>query len=751
MTSATLPRLLPLVVALFASACSTDGPSREDRTRWATQAARVTITRDDWGIPHIRGTSDADAVFGMVYAQAEDDFNRIELNYLNAMGRVAEAEGKAAIWRDLRMRLFIDPDTLRAQYAASPAWLRTLMDAWADGLNHFLATHPEVKPRVLTRFEPWMALAFSEGSIGGDIETVSLSALEAFYGGPDTASASAGDASAGRARLAVAATVPATSMIEPTGSNGFAVGPSRSASGKALLLINPHTSFFFREELHVTSDEGLNAYGAVTWGQFFVYQGFNATAGWMHTSSNNDAIDEYAVTATRTTDGYTYPYDTAQRRVVTQRIALRYRDADTMSTREFTVYRTHHGPVVREASGKWIAVRLMNEPVKALTQSYLRTKAKDLAEFRATMDLHTNSSNNTVFADAEGNIAYFHANFIPRRNTRYDWSKPVDGSDPGTEWQGVHTVDESPNVFNPSTGWIQNTNNAPFSAAGAASPKQSAYARYFENGEGENARGLHAIEVLSRERAFDLDKLITAAYDPHLPAFDALIPALVRDYDALRGSDAREAARKAALKEPVGVLRAWDRRSGTKSVALTLAHFWGMELFTRVQADPDAEGTSVFAYMARGATAEQRLGALDAAVARLTTDFGDWRTAWGDVNRFQRLTADIEQPFSDAGPSIPVGFASANWGSLAAFGARPYPGTKKIYGTYGNSFVAVVEFGDSVMARAITAGGLNSVPGSKHFNDQAERYARGDLRTVYFHPGQLAEHTERVYRPGERP
>ncbi len=736
-----IPRLSLLVVALLIAACATEGPSREERARWDAQAARVTITRDDWGIPHIRGKTDADAVFGMVYAQAEDDFNRIEVNFLTALGRMAEAEGKSAVWSDLRMRLFIDPDTLRAQYAASPEWLRTLMDAWADGLNHFLVTHPEVQPRVLKHFEPWMALAFSEGSIGGDIEGVSLKELEALYGSPDTASASAGSV-----RRDVAQAEPLTGLIEPGGSNGFAVGPTRSASGKALLLINPHTSFFFREELQMTSDEGLNAYGAVTWGQFFVYQGFNATAGWMHTSSSNDAIDEFAVTATKTADGYTYAYDTAQRRVVTQRIALRVRDGEQLSTREFTVYRTHHGPVVREAAGKWIAVRLMNEPVKALTQSYLRTKAKNLAEFRTNMDLHTNSSNNTVFADAEGNIAYFHANFIPRRDTRFDWSKPVDGSDPATEWQGVHTVDESPNVFNPSTGWIQNTNNHPFSAAGAASPKQSAYARYFEDGEGENARGLHAIEVLTRERAFDIDKLVAAAYDPHLPAFDALIPALVRDYDALRPSDAR----KLALKEPITLLRAWDRRSGAKSVALTVAHFWGTDLFARVQADPDAEGTSLFAFMARGATAEQRLGALESAVARLTADFGDWRTAWGDVNRFQRLTADIAQPFSDSGPSIPVGFASANWGSLAAFGARPYPGTKKMYGTYGNSFVAVVEFGDSVMARAITAGGLNSVPGSKHFNDQAERYARGDLRTVYFHPSQLAGHTERSYRPGER-
>ena len=741
-TRRSTPRASLLAAALLLAACSPAGPTRDELARWETQAARVTITRDDWGIPHVRGKTDADAVFGMVYAQAEDDFNRIEVNYLNAMGRLAEAEGEKAIWSDLRMRLFIDPDSLRAQYASSPAWLKTLMDAWADGLNHFLATHPDVKPRVLTHFEPWMALSFSEGSIGGDIETISLSGLKRFYGGPDTASASAGSASAAMVALAA----PRSEMREPSGSNGFAVGPSRSASGKALLLINPHTSFFFREELQMTSDEGLNAYGAVTWGQFFVYQGFNATAGWMHTSSNSDAIDEFAVTATPTPDGHRYAFGTEQRKVATQRITLRYRNGEQMATRDVTVYRTHQGPVVREAGGKWIAVRLMNEPVKALTQSYLRTKAKNLAEFRATMDLHTNSSNNTVFADGEGNIAYFHANFIPKRDPRFDWSKPVDGSDPATEWQGVHSVDESPNVFNPSTGWIQNTNNHPFSAAGAASPKASAYAKYFEDGEGENARGVHAIEVLSRERAFDVPTLIAAAYDPHLTAFDELIPALARDFRALRGNDPR----RAALGMQMVILNAWDRRSDTLSVPTTLATYWGEELYARVRADPDAEGTATLTYMAHRATAEQRLGALEAATARLTADFGDWRTSWGKVNRFQRLTGDITQPFSDSAASIPVGFTSSRWGSLASFGARTYPGTKRMYGTSGNSFVAVVEFGDSLVARAVTAGGLNSVPGSKHFNDQADRYARGDLREVYFHPSQLMGHTERTYRPGER-
>ena len=763
-----LVRLLPatLVAAFVASlltGCASTGPSRDEIARWQTSAAAVTITRDDWGIPHIKGATDADAVFGMIYAQAEDDFNRIEVNYLNSMGRLAEAEGEHAIWSDLRQRLFIDADSIRSQFAASPAWLQTLMTAWADGLNFYLYTHPAVKSRVLTRFEPWMALTFSEGSIGGDISGVSLTQLEAFYGKPASAprppaapAASPDGAPSGPPaprkprssplkRISATAAAAQVPFREPGGSNGFAIAPTRTAGGKALLLINPHTSFFFREELQMTSDEGLNAYGAVTWGQFFIYQGFNARAGWMHTTSGADVVDEYAETIVPTAEGFAYRYNSEDRPLGTRRITIAVRSPDGMMSREFTVYRSHHGPVVREADGKWISVKMMQEPVKALIQSYTRTKAANYAAFKETMQLHTNSSNNTVFADAEGNVAFFLANFVPRRDGRFDWTRPVDGSDPVTEWQGIHEVDESPNVLNPTTGWIQNTNNWPYSVSGASSPDAKAFARYFDT-SGENARGVHAVEVLSRKRDFTLATLIDAAYDPHLTAFDDLVMAIQRDYVKLPASDPR----RLSLAEQIATLRAWDGRSNVESVATSLAVYWGEDLWQRVRADPEAEGdVSQYTYLAKGATSEQRLASLEAATKRLTDDFGTWKTPWGEINRFQRLTGDIVQPFNDAKPSTPVGFTSSRWGSLASFGARPYLGTKRIYGTSGNSFVAVVEFGDSVRARAVTAGGLNSEPSNKHFNDQADRYAAGDLREVYFYPGQLAAHTERTYHPGK--
>ena len=716
------------VLATVCLACSTQETSNADVSRWEQQAENVTITRDDWGIPHIRGKTDADAVFGMIFAQAEDDFNRIETNYLNSMGRLAEAVGEDAIYSDLRMKLFIDPDSMKAQYAASPEWLKALMNAWADGLNFYLHKHPEVTPRVITRFEPWMALTFSEGSIGGDIEQISTRQLEAFYG------------DSGQREVALNED---ELEQEPSGSNGIAIAPTNSATGHALLLINPHTSFFFREELQMTSDEGLNAYGAVTWGQFFVYQGFNEKAGWMHTSSGVDNIDEYLETISGPDSALTYRYGTGQRPVISSRIVVPYKTAAGMAQKEFTVYRTHHGPVVRRAGDRWVTVRLMQEPLKALTQSWSRTKATNYATFLETMQLHTNSSNNTVFADAEGNIAYLHANFVPERDTTFDWTQPVDGSSPATEWQEIHAVEESPNVLNPPNGWIQNTNNWPYSAAGRHSPKQSSYPRYMER-NGENPRGIHAIRVLEGRRNFTLDSLIAAAYDSYLPAFETLLPPLLNAWDRTAGANPL----KAKVAEQIALLRTWDRRWSVSSIPTSLAVFWGEELGRRVRADAESEEMPVFDYMATRAAPQVHLEALAAASDKLAADFGTWKTPWGEINRFQRLTGDIVQPFNDSGPSIPVGFTSSRWGSLASFGARAYPGTRKWYGTSGNSFVAVVEFGDSVRARAVTAGGLNSNPQSKHFNDQAERYSTGDLREVWFYPSQLTGHTTRTYKPG---
>jgi len=242
-----------------------------------------------------------------------------------------------------------------------------------------------------------------------------------------------------------------------------------------------------------------------------------------------------------------------------------------------------------------------------------------------------------------------------------------------------------------------------------------------------------------------VSSLIGAAYDSYMPSFEHMIPPLLKAYDALPAADTL----KSALAEQIAILRPWDYRWSATSVPTSLAVFWGEDIERRVGADARRASMSPETYVTTTAPGAQLLQSLAAASAKLVADFGTWKTPWGDINRFQRLTDDIEPVFNDAAPSIPVPFTSSRWGSLASFGARAYPGTKKWYGTSGNSFVAVVEFGDSVHARAVTAGGESGHPASRHFNDEAQRYASGDLREVYFYPSQLKGHTERVYHPGQ--
>ena len=709
--------------------------AKAEPARLKALAQRVTILRDKWGIPHVYGQTDADAVFGLLYAQAEDDFPRVELNFINAMGRLAEVQGEAELYRDLRMKLFISPDSLKAQYAASPAWLKKLMNAWADGLNYYLLTHPDVKPALIAHFEPWMALSFSEGSIGGDIESVDLKELERFYG---------------KAPQAVPSASPAVAYAgsdldhEPSGSNGFAIAPAISKNGHALLMINPHTSFYFRPEVQVSSTEGLNAYGAVTWGQFFVYQGFNDRLGWMHTSGGGDVIDEFLETVSGKDGRFVYKYGREERPVKAVPIRLPYKTAAGMAEKTVTAYFTHHGPVVRSVDGRWVSVSLMNEPLKALQQSWLRTKARNYAEFYKVMELRTNSSNNTVYADADGNIAYFHGNFIPVRDPRFNYRKPVDGSDPATDWKGLHAVKDTIQLFNPKNGWIQNTNSTPYTAAGAYSPKAAGYPAYMA-AQPENARGIHAVRVLENKKDFTLDSLIASAYDSQLTAFEPLLPQLFAAWEELPDGDTL----KSSLAPQVHVLRRWDMRYSLTSVPTSLAVFWLQDLAKIFGPAAKKREMPVLDYIATQLAPQERLYALARASARLNEDFGSWQTPWGEINRFQRLTGDVVQPFDDSKPSIPVPYASGNWGALAAYGQTSTPKTRRIYGERGNSFVAAVEFGKRVRAKSILAGGQSGNPASPHFMDQAEMYARGEFKEVLFYKEEVEKHLERSYRPGE--
>jgi acyl-homoserine-lactone acylase len=702
--------------------------------RWQQQSQNVTIIRDNWGIPHIYGKTDADAVFGLLYAQCEDDFKRVEMNYIEKLGRMSEVKGEEELQNDLYIKLIIDSAEAVADYKKAPLWLQKLLNAYADGINFYLHKHSDVKPVLLNRFKPWYPLLWTDGSIGaistGDITEDDV---QNFYLG-------------GNAPI-----VAKTKVFEEntTGSNGFAIAPAKTASGNSILYINPHVTFYFRPEVQVVSEEGLNVYGAVTWGQFFVYQGFNQHCGWMHTSSNVDVADMYIEKMVKNNGKLFYEYNKKLLPVKEKIIPLRYKKDNIIQTKLITAYYTHHGPVMGSRNNRWISVRGYNRSLKSLMQSFLRTKTKGLEEYKKNMSLHANTSNNTVFADDKGNIAYWHGNYVPRRDKNFNWSKPVDGTTTATEWRGLHTLDEIVHVYNPASGWIQNCNSTPYTVAGGSSPKKENYPNYMAP-DGENFRGINAAKVLGNPNKFTIDNTIAAGYDTYLSAFEILVPALVQSFEK---NIAPTDSLHAQLAGPVSILKNWDYRVAENSIATTLAVEWAQKLNAAISkiyiGEGEADQVETTKQFAASATVQQIVLPLLDVVNELNNKWGKWQVQWGDINRYQRISSDINQQYNDDAPSYPVAFASALWGMLPSYNSRYYQGTKKRYGVSGNSFICAVEFGKKIKAKSLLAGGNSGNPASPHFTDQLEMYTKGKFKDVLFYKEEVLQYAEKKYHPGE--
>ncbi|HMK05628.1 MAG TPA: penicillin acylase family protein [Ferruginibacter sp.] len=723
--------------------------SQAEISRWQNQSKNVSIIRDNFGIPHIYGKTDANAVFGLMYAQCEDDFKRVEMNYIDKLGRLSEIEGEKELAWDLLNRILFDSAEAVNDYNNAAPWMKQLCNAFADGINYYLYKNASVKPALLNRFKPWYPFLWTDGSINA-INTAGITDKEfsRFYF--ENMDMSMGE------RL--------NPQERPTGSNGFAFAPKITASGNAILYINPHVTFYFRPEVHMVSEQGLNVYGAVTWGQFFVYQGFNEHCGWMHTSSGVDAGDTYIEKISKKDKGWVYAYENSSRPVIEKKIQLKYRADDGMiSSKNITVLFTHHGPIMANRKGEILSLRADNRIANGLVQCWQRTKAKGLADFKKTLDLKGNISNNTVYADAQGNIGYWHGNRIPIRDKNFNWEKPVDGSIASTEWKGQHAISEIVQSINPVNGWLQNCNSTPFTVAGVNSPARAnesgdnIYPAYMAP-DGENFRGINAVRVLDKEKAYTIDKVIAAGYDTYLPAFEKLLPALFHAFETnVHTADTLYPR----LIEQITVLKKWDMRCGVNSIATTLAVEWGQKLIPKMARTASQDEYEYLDQVIRTerfaatATAHDLIQPLLLVIAELKDKFGTWQVPWGDINRFQRISGDINQKYDDAKPSVPVGFASSTWGMLPSYSANYFPGTKKRYGVNGNSFIAAVEFGQQgpagkkIKARSLLAGGQSGDPNSPHFKDQLEMYSKGEFKNVLFYKEDVLKHAKRTYHPGE--
>ncbi len=723
-----MTKQLILILFLFPFIASARKYSTTEIQKFEREAKSVTIIRDNWGVPHIYGKTDADVVFGLMYTECEDNFKGIENNYLYQLGRQTEIDGEKSIYTDVQLQLIADSADAIKDYKASAPWFRKLMDAFADGVNYYLYKHPQVKPAVFQRFEPWYALMFTDGSVAATVTGgINLNETKEFYGG------------GGSQKLG--------SVYKPDvndrdiGSNGFALAPARSASGHAMLYINPHVPFYFRSEVQLVSDEGLNVYGAVTWGQFFVYQGFNAHLGWMHTSSYADVGDLYAEKVTQKNGQWFYEYNGALKPVISRKLVLNVKNGASTEQKIITGYYTHHGPILGSRDGKWLALKADNRSYKALLESWLITKANNLGEYKKAMNLLSNATNNTVYADDKGNIVFWYGNFMPKRDPKLDWTQPVDGSTSTTEWQGLHTLDQIVHVYNPATGWIQNCNSTPFTSSGKSSPVESEYPAYMAPG-GQNYRAITAMKLLDDGKKLTLSQLMEKGYNRYLAAFDDLLPPLFNAYNKAPDST------KQKLAEPMQLLQQWDRNTAANSIASTVAIEWGTLIMgTMPRPKTDEESTYITKRvntMLQNSSDKQLLDMFAKAINNLQQRYGSWKTNWGDINRYQR---PVEGKFNDDAPSLPVGLTSSAFGQLPSFVSRTM-NTKKRYGYSGNSFIAAVEFGPRIKAKSLITGGQSFDPASKHFTDQAGMYIEGKFKDVLFYKQDVLKHAEKTYHPG---
>ena len=729
-----LKKLIVIFILFFCKSnliAQTAKYSAAELNRYKQQAAAVTIIRDNYGVPHIYGNTDASVVFGLMYTQCEDNFKGIERNYLYQFGRQAEADGENKLFDDVQLQLIADSAGAIEEYNQAEPRFKKLMDAFADGINYYLYKHPEVKPLVFTKFKPWYALMFTDGSVAAT-ETGGITPREtqAFYSGD----------------------MDKTSLVYPPhpliknleereiGSNGFAIAPSRTATGHAMLYINPHVPFYFRSEVGLNSKQGLHAYGAVTWGQFFIYQGFNSHCGWMHTSSYADVGELYVEKVFKKEGKWFYEYDGKLKPVTVRTLKIKVKQGDGYSTRSITAYYTHHGPVIAETDGKWLALRHNNRSYKALLESWMITKANNITQYKKAMGLLSNTSNNTIYADDKGNIAFWNGNFMPKRNPQYNWNLPVDGSTTATEWKGLHSIDEIVHVYNPSTGFIQNCNSTPFTSAGSASPDKTKYPAYMAP-DGENYRAINAVKILNNAKGLTLDGLISKGYDKYLAAYDDLLPSLFNAYAVAPDS------LKSSLAEPIAILKAWDKRSAANSIATTLAVEWGTLMFKAIPAATPGENSyqvKRVKEMLQTLPLNSQVQMLATVIQDLEKRFGTWKVQWGDINRYQRPADGVS--FNDNEPSLAVGATSSLFGQLPSYQSRTMQ-TNKRYGYSGNSFIAAVEFGPKLKAKTIITGGQSFNAQSKHFTDQAEGYINGKFKAVLFYKDDVLKHSESRYHP----
>ncbi|WMN11999.1 penicillin acylase family protein [Marivirga salinae] len=677
-------------------------------------AQEVTIYRDIYGIPHVKGETDESTIFGFAYARAEDQFHKIELKFIQSIGRLAEIEGEAGKSNDVRIKAFEIERLSKEEYKSLDPKIKKLCDAYAMGINYYLENNPEVSPRLLTHFEPWFILAEYKNNAFAGLGQVRVNDdMIVEYLMDD---------------------------IKSIGSNAFALGKGKTKSNNAILVTNPHLNYNEAYEVQLTSEEGLNFYGVVGYGAGIIpVMGHNENLGWAWTVNRPDVADTYEIQFDHPEDSSLYSFGEEYLEVESYQDSMKIKTDSGFTYQKITFRKTIHGPILSESeSGKPLSIKLAGlEKGGMLNQLYQMALSENLESFKDALRLNSLSVHNITYADDQGNIFYLYNGIIPKRDTSLNWQRPVDGSLKKSQWQGYHSLEELPQLLNPDCGYIQNCNNDPFETTTNENPNPDDYPDYMKYYEINTNRGRRARVMLDSMQNATIASLESAKFDTYIQNADENLQALMKEVIEVNREDPERIAK---IEEPLKLLQSWDKYSSSESVETSLFYIWTFKRF----------------HQRRIGTKFYNLVAFEEAIEKLENEKGSWKVKWGDIYRHQRTLDPEQYSFDSLETSYPISGGISITGIMFASsgdfeGHLPDVGLKglNIRAHSGDSYVSIVEFGEQVKAKSIIPYGVSDHPESDHYDDQAELYAQGKLKPVFFTQDEILENLKAEYRPGE--
>jgi acyl-homoserine-lactone acylase len=684
---------------------------RADEPSVSALATKVTIRRDTFGVPHILAPTEEAAAFGHGYVTAEDHVLTLARLILQARGEEAAQFGEKFAEADFLVKQFHIYEGAERGYRLSPPWVQAILDGFAAGYNHYLQKHRDrlpawVKPvtgaDLLAHGRRVLILEFAM-----DREKLDRISRQAALG-------------------------PIAQPQTLHGSNMWAIGKGRSASGKGILLGNPHLPWagqFLFCEVHLTVPGKINVSGTGLIGSPVVGIGFNENLGWSHTVNLHSSDDVYELTLDPH-DGHRYLYDGRSLPLRREVLTIQVKTDAGLVAREREVYWSHYGPVVKMAAGKAYAFKSANQQeYRFLEQWNLMGKARNLEEFRHVLDMQAAPMFNICYADKEGNVFYLFNGRFPDRPAGFDWSGVIPGNTSATEWNHLLPQSRLPSLVNPPGGYVQNCNSAPW----YTNLQQIIDRHRFPPELTLNFNDLRqqlSLEMIEASPQLTLEQVRRDKFNTKLLLADRVKADVVK---LARGCTVDGTS----LDEAAEVLQAWDNTVGRESKGSVLfVDFWRKY---RDKAPPcyavawdehkPASTPSGIGYVTRARAA------LAAAVKEIKEKYGKLNVAWGDVHRLRRGKIDV-----------PIGGLTGDFGAFRVIGYEDEKDGKFI-ARGGDSYVLAVEFTSPPTAYSIVAYSQSDDPASPHHTDQTVLFAAEKWKRAWFTEEEIAQHLERTYHP----